>query len=133
MLASVLCVDVMALYFIYSPAQMAFYPHHNLLSLNIACAGLQLEMIASSHQACASKSRKLQFCSPLKYLKRRKLQWFCALKLLQHTVTWVICLFFLGRVLQSQSLKTDDDMVASTLPETSKFARWFLDEGNLVS
>ncbi|KAG2610001.1 hypothetical protein PVAP13_4KG093000 [Panicum virgatum] len=29
---------------------------------------------------------------------------------------------------QSQSLKTDDDMVASTLPETSKFARWFLDE-----
>ncbi|XP_025810941.1 uncharacterized protein LOC112888815 isoform X2 [Panicum hallii] len=29
---------------------------------------------------------------------------------------------------ESQSLKTDDDMVASTLPETSKFARWFLDE-----
>ncbi|TKW19778.1 hypothetical protein SEVIR_4G042100v4 [Setaria viridis] len=29
---------------------------------------------------------------------------------------------------ESQSLKTDDDMNASSVPESSKFARWFLDE-----
>nr|CAB3469832.1 unnamed protein product [Digitaria exilis] len=29
---------------------------------------------------------------------------------------------------ESQSLKTDEDMIASSVPESSKFARWFLNE-----
>ncbi|CAD6337384.1 unnamed protein product [Miscanthus lutarioriparius] len=29
---------------------------------------------------------------------------------------------------ENQPLKTDDDMIASSVPESSKFARWFLDE-----
>ncbi|CAL5044112.1 unnamed protein product [Urochloa decumbens] len=29
---------------------------------------------------------------------------------------------------ESQSLKTDDEMIASSVPESSKFARWFIDE-----
>jgi len=35
--------------------------------------------------------------------------------------------------MQNQPLKTDDDMIAASVPESSKFARWFLDEGNTVS
>jgi hypothetical protein len=41
----VLCFDAIAFYIIYfnssSPVQESFYPHHNLLGLNIGCAELQ--------------------------------------------------------------------------------------------
>jgi hypothetical protein len=58
---------------------------------------------------------------------RRKLQLCWALKYLLIAV----CLFWLCRLLQSQQLNTDADIMVSSVPESSKFARWFRDEGIL--
>jgi hypothetical protein len=56
---------------------------------------------------------------------RQKLQLYWAFKYLLIAV----CLFLLCRLLQSQQVNTDADVMVSSVPESSKFARWFRDEG----
>lgn len=44
-----------------------------------------------------------------------------------------VFILFYPPFLQNQQMKNDDDVIVSSLPESSKFAHWFHDEGRYSS